>query len=249
MKRLNLFLGTFILIIFISMQGAVVMARAGGGGSSSGGSSSSSSSRRYSSHSSSSTDDFDIKTSIIIPLILFILIALFTDRKEIYYYIRDYKRYLKTKKMLKNLSEVDKVWNYDKLKIRVEKTFYTVQDAWMNRNYKLAKEYMSQTLYSIHKNQVKWLAKQKEKNILENIRVLNISPVKVETFVSSSENTIWFSIKATMADYTIDEKTGMIIDGDCKNTKFVEYWKFIREDYKWVLDEILQRNEFYRNKL
>ncbi|MFX0548690.1 Tim44 domain-containing protein [Hathewaya histolytica] len=249
MKRLSLFCSIFILIIFISMEGTVVMARAGGGGSSSGGSSSSSSSSSSRSSSSSSRySDSHGRNSPIGFVLTLIPILLFTVGKTVYSAVRDYKIYLKTKKMLRALSKIDDMWDYNKLKIRVNKTFYTVQSAWMNRNHDLAREYMSKNIYDLHTSKTDWMTIRHEKNILENIRILSITPVAVQDFMDSSQNIIWFSIRASMEDYTIDDITMEIVDGNRAISMFREYWKFVREDSKWVLDEIRQKDEFYNTK-
>ena len=47
-----------------------------------------------------------------------------------------------------------------------------------------------------------------------------------------------------MIDYTINSQTQTIMEGKRKTSTFVEYWKLIKENGCWVLDEIRQKNEF-----
>ena len=52
---------------------------------------------------------------------------------------------------------------------------------------------------------------------------------------------MWVYIKAKMIDYTIDDRTMEVISGSKNSASFVEYWKLIKENGCWVLDEIRQK--------
>ena len=109
----------------------------------------------------------------------------------------------------------------------------------------LAREYMDDDLYELFRQKIEWMKIGNKRNILKKIKLINLKPVSVIDDEDDSKDLIWFYIKGSMVDYTINTKTNEIIDG--KNTilgiPFVEYWKFVRKDNKWVLSKILQSDE------
>ena len=46
-----------------------------------------------------------------------------------------------------------------------------------------------------------------------------------------------------MVGYYINIDTGEVVRGDKFPEAFYEYWTFIREEGRWVLDEIRQKDE------
>ena len=84
-----------------------------------------------------------------------------------------------------------------------------------------------------------------KRNILKKIKLINLKPVSVIDDEDNSKDLIWFYIKGSMVDYTINTITNEIIDGNNSifGIPFVEYWKFVRKNDKWVLSKILQADE------
>ena len=78
---------------------------------------------------------------------------------------------------------------------------------------------------------------------MENIQLLKSLPVAVHDDHDNSRDYIWFYIKGRMIDYTINTDTQLIIEGSSSPSSFVEYWKFVRKDGRWVLNKILQKDE------
>ncbi|MDZ5035042.1 Tim44-like domain-containing protein, partial [Clostridium perfringens] len=132
-------------------------------------------------------------------------------------------------------------WDYDNIKNDIEEAFYKVQIAWMERNQDLAKEYMSEKLYIRHKSNTGWMKVRKEKNILEKMKLLSATPIALKDQDGTSSDCLWIHIRAKSIDYTINEETNEIIEGNkYRATHFEEYWKFIKSEKRWVLDEIKQ---------
>lgn len=81
----------------------------------------------------------------------------------------------------------------------------------------------------------------KEKNILENMFLLDATPIGLKDFVGIDKDYIWVHIKAKSKDYTVNEETNEVIKGKASSdVQFEEYWKFIRNEKRWVLDSIKQ---------
>lgn len=84
------------------------------------------------------------------------------------------------------------------------------------------------------------MAYKHELNVLKNVKLIQATPISAVYSITSAYDHIWFYIKGSMVDYTINDVTSEIIDGSTKSMVFSEYWKFIKENDVWVLDEIRQ---------
>ncbi len=144
------------------------------------------------------------------------------------------------RKLLQQISEKDPVWEIDRIKARIEETYFKVQEAWRERNQDIAREYMSQRLYNKHKLQTDDMLRRGIKNVMENINLKQARIVEVLDYRDNAKDSFWALITGSMIDYTVLEKTGEFIYGEKKNRSFKELWRFIREDHGWVLDEIDQ---------
>lgn len=229
-----------LLVAFIFSGQTVAFARAGGGRSSSSHSSTShsSSSSHSSTSSTRSSKEYTIieKIIIIMTLIIVIIFVPIIVRK-----VRLNKKKYTCISVINNLSKCDRNWNYDNLMKDIKDAFYMVQIAWRERNQDLAKEFMSEYLYSEHKLQTEEMKLRKEKNILHNMVLLDAIPIGLQDLGGIDKDYIWVHIKAKCRDYTINEETNKVIEGkDSKDEQFEEYWKFIRTEKRWVLDDIRQ---------
>ncbi len=146
------------------------------------------------------------------------------------------------KDLLARLEKLDPAWDLDGIRHRVDQVFFKVQQAWMERNQDLAKDYMSSALYQKHKLQTDQLIAQNRKNVLQDINLIEVRIVDVEDFLDNKKDLFWAHIKGSMIDYTIDDRTERVLSGDRnKAEEFTELWKFVRAANTWVLDEIDQK--------
>lgn len=226
---------SFILLVIATTSVPITtFARAGGGSSSSGSSGSSSSfssrsSRRYKQHP---LVGFSVWGGVVLASTIGVKAKLKRKKKE-------------SVSKIKNLANNDANWNYDDIKRDIEDAFYNVNTAWMERNQDLAKEHMSNRIYEKHKSQTQWMEVKKEKNILEKIKLISSLPVKLEDFEGIDNDYMWIHIEAEAIDYTINEETFDIIRGlKDKVVYYEEFWKFIKINNRWVLDEIRQKDQF-----
>lgn len=233
---------TVLLIVLIFSGQTIAFARSGGGASGSSHSSTSSSHSSSSFHSSrsltrpSKRPTFMEGIIIIVVVIIAIIFVPIIVRK-----VRLNKKKHKCISVMQNLSKYDGNWNYDNLMKDIKDAFYMVQNAWRERNQDLAKEFMSEYLYGKHKIQTEEMKLLKEKNILENMILLDAIPIGLQDLGGINKDYIWVHIKAKCRDYTINEETNKIIEKkSSKRNYFEEYWKFIRTQKRWVLDDIKQ---------
>lgn len=205
-----------LLLIVLIVAGTEVFARAGGGGASS------------------------IKGGIFTIILAFILAPFFFIYGIIMTVLWRRKR-MRAERLVNKLSDSDRMWNLRDMKARVELAFFKVQNAWMERNQDLAREFMSDRIYEKHKMQTDAMISAGTKNMLENINLLSIMITSVEDYADNSRDTFVALIKGRMTDYHINEKTKSVQKGDPSKTEnFEELWRFIRIRDAWMLDEIDQ---------
>ncbi|MCR1950793.1 Tim44-like domain-containing protein [Clostridium sp. DSM 100503] len=221
-----------IMVILVVNGPLVAYARAGGGGG--GGSHSSS-------HGGSPSGSYRGRSNPITSIINLGMFAIVGSAGTIVLKVRLSKKKAKSISAIKNLSKNDYNWDYNSIKNDIEEAFYKVQVAWMERNQDLAKEYMSEKLYIRHKSKTEWMKVRKEKNILEKMKLISAIPIALQDQDGTNEDSLWVHIKAKSIDYTIKEETNEVIEGNkYRRTHFEEYWKFIKNEKRWILDEIRQ---------
>lgn len=176
-----------------------------------------------------------------------VVIILFSTASTgaIFLYFKVIRSSINSRKYMKLISKKDVLWKYKNIEKQVIESYYVIQNAWTNMNMELAKNYMDDYLYELFRQKIEWMEIGNKRNVLKRIKLINLNPVSVIDDEDDSKDLIWFYIKGSMIDYTINTKTNEIIEG--KNTilgiSFIEYWKFVRKDNKWVLSEILQESE------
>lgn len=218
---------------------SAILLRAGGGGSSGGGSSGGGSSGSGSSHYSGTGRQSTLFESII----HFIMMPFVLFSSSILFYYKLTKRSRKSKKLMKQMMQSDNAWKFKDISAIVNKSYIAIQTAWTNMDMTPAKQYMSDELYESFQTKLNWMSCRNEKNILENIQLIQALPVAVHDDCDDSRDYIWFYIKGKMVDYIIDTNTQLKVSGSTAPASFVEYWQFTREENNWVLNKILQKNE------
>jgi predicted lipid-binding transport protein (Tim44 family) len=109
---------------------------------------------------------------------------------------------------------------------RAQTAFFKIQQAWAARNQDLARDVMSDALYERHKMQTDQLIASHQIDVLENIVIGHAKVVDVKP--GTPYDTIVVAFTASMTDYTIDENTKQIVDGQRVPTTFTEFWTYIR---------------------
>lgn len=217
------------------IRSSVELLRAGGG-SSGGGSSGGSGSHSRSSSSNS-------ETSLMDRILSYIIFSFFSFFSVIVFYFKVLRAEINSRRLLRLLDDKDKSWNYKKVEKDVIETFYVVQECWTNMDMKNALKYMDDTLYESFNSKLEWMEMGNKRNILKKIKLVNLKPVSIYDDGDDDKDLIWFYIKGKMIDYIIDTETNEKIEGNDYSKSFVEFWKFVRKNDRWVLSKILQKDE------
>jgi predicted lipid-binding transport protein (Tim44 family) len=115
---------------------------------------------------------------------------------------------------------------------RVNEMFMAIQNAWMGKNMEPARRFLSDQQFDVLSNGVAEYVKNGTVNKLDGMHIDRIDPVEVTS--QADYDTIKVLITATCIDYTVDERTGQLVNpaelGDGKTpSTFQEYWTFVRK--------------------
>jgi predicted lipid-binding transport protein (Tim44 family) len=117
-------------------------------------------------------------------------------------------------------------FHWRRLMERIQHVFLALQAAWSDCQWERARPYVSDSLFAMLNYWITEYRRQHLRNVLDNIRIEKIEPVKVT--VDAFHDALTFRIFASMCDYTIDER-GHVVCGDrTVPRRFSEYWTFIR---------------------
>lgn len=232
-----------LIILIILLTPMPAFARAGGGssGSSGGGSSSSGSSTRHHHYSGNRSQDFI--GSIFSMLGVVGVVILIPSIPMIVYRNRVRKKSKQTKEILETIQNTDNIWDEKDILRRAEDIYYHVQEAWTNNDTDALKPYVTPHLYEQWKTKLVWQEMRNERNVLENIKLLRSAIVGVQDYKDNNKDYCWIYIEGSMKDYTLNTETQVMTDGTKKQTSFVEYWKLLRIEDEFYLEEILQKED------
>ena len=127
---------------------------------------------------------------------------------------------------LRALVERDPTFRMADFDKRVRLTFRALQDAWSAREWERARPYETDALFQTHRYWIERHLRDGLRNILEDVRIEGVEPCRVE-------RDPWFEaitvrIFASMLDYTLDTRGGVVGGNRETPRTFSEYWTFVR---------------------
>ena len=140
--------------------------------------------------------------------------------------------------LLRTIENSDELWSPDLMKYRIEQTFFKVQEAWMERDQSICRDFVSDRLYQRHEAQTDRLKALGHKNIMNGVSLEKATIVEIADYKNDDKDVFLANIEGSMVDYVIDEKTEVLIEGEKERAHFRELWKFRRIENDWKLDEI-----------
>jgi predicted lipid-binding transport protein (Tim44 family) len=123
------------------------------------------------------------------------------------------------------LSSADKDFAMAAFETRVKTAFLALQDAWCRQNLDGGRSFMSPGAYFAWSAQLETMAGEGRRNVLENLVVQNIEPIRVIHGRVFDDLTV--RISAAAADFEVD-KSGKVVFGDHSVRPFKEDWTFQR---------------------
>jgi len=109
---------------------------------------------------------------------------------------------------------------------QVQRVFFLVEEAWMERKPGMSRQVMADALWQTHQVQVQGYVSGHKRNMLDNLTVSNIWPVAAHS--DNQFDTITMRLVAASADYDVDESSGHVLRGDKEVKPWQEDWTFQR---------------------
>ncbi|HEY2783143.1 MAG TPA: TIM44-like domain-containing protein [Steroidobacteraceae bacterium] len=123
------------------------------------------------------------------------------------------------------LTAADKDFSMGVFEGRVKTAFLALQDAWCKQNLDAGRAFMSPGAYYTWSAQLETMAAEGRRNVMENLSVRAIEPVRIVHGKVFDDLTV--RISAASADFEID-KDNKIVFGDRNVRPFMEDWTFQR---------------------
>jgi len=120
-------------------------------------------------------------------------------------------------------------------------TFFKVQNAWMARDMAPARDLLAPEMYESMQKDSERLRAERHLPHMENIAVRSVDVT--EAWQEGGRDYVTVHFLASMLDYTVDERTNQVVDGNRNEpVKFEEYWTFVRPvgPNPWQLSAIQQ---------
>lgn len=128
---------------------------------------------------------------------------------------------------VKQIWQVDESFHPDRFKETAQDLFFKIQAGWTRRDVNALKDLVGNQLLEEYGRHFADMQAKCRLNRLENIAVRKVDLVQAGVEAGEIFATIRFT--ANLLDYTVDEKSGDIVDGDRENpVKFDENWTFAR---------------------
>jgi hypothetical protein len=115
---------------------------------------------------------------------------------------------------------------------RVNEMFLAIQKAWEARNMEPARRFLAEQQFQVLADGIGEYVRNGQINKLDSIHIDQVEPVSVTR--EGDSDYVKVMITASVIDYTIDERTGQLVNpdvlGDGKTVKtFDEYWTLTRK--------------------
>jgi predicted lipid-binding transport protein (Tim44 family) len=140
---------------------------------------------------------------------------------------------------VKEIWRVDDSFDPEAFKETAQDIFFKAQAGWTRRDTTVLKDLVGDQLLQEYDRHFADMRRNGRINRLENIAVRKVDLVAAG--VQGNEIFVTVRFTANLLDYTVDEATGGVVDGDRENpVKFREQWTFARPigNPKWKLEGI-----------
>ena len=149
----------------------------------------------------------------------------------------------RSKRLMKEYRKAGVNWDYKEIQKHIEHAYFEIQECWRQQDISRGAPYLSKELQESWSSKFQWMQVRNEMVVQRNVRLLGASPVAVSDDEGESNDRLWYLIHGKMIGYYVNKNTGAIIRGTTRPEAFYEYWLFIRENGRWVLHEIRQKDE------
>ncbi len=127
------------------------------------------------------------------------------------------------------LSEIkahDPAFNEEAFLQEVDKAFFVVQEAWVDRKPEMSRSVMADGIWQQHRVQIEQYVNEHKHNVLDGLAVGDLSVVAAHS--DQTYDTITVRVLAACADYDVDDASGKVVRGNKQVEQWQENWTFQR---------------------
>lgn len=117
-------------------------------------------------------------------------------------------------------------FSWPRTKERFGQIFTALQEAWSTLRWDQARPYETDNIFQMHQYWIEAYRRQHLRNMLEEVQIEEILPVKLES--DAFYDSLTTRIYAAMRDYTVDAQGRVVCGSKTRPRRFSEYWTFIR---------------------
>ncbi|HWH45107.1 MAG TPA: TIM44-like domain-containing protein [Thermoleophilaceae bacterium] len=143
------------------------------------------------------------------------------------------------------LAQLDPKWSTESLRRRVRDVFFAVQRSWIERDPEIEAPFMTEALNDRQRLRIDGLVSQNRVHMFENPLIEDLDFV---SFSEDGEPRVTTLLTISLVETILDATTRAVVAGR-PNTKIIntEYWTFVHQDGKWLLDDVEQPGEGARH--
>jgi hypothetical protein len=110
----------------------------------------------------------------------------------------------------------------------VSTAFFKIQEAWSKKDMSIARAFLSPSLLQRFESQINEFKKKGWTNHMEQLTVGSVDIV--EAFHDGGYDYLTARINAAAVDYTVENRSGLLVHGTREIRPFTEYWTLLRSD-------------------
>lgn len=129
--------------------------------------------------------------------------------------------------VISKINYTDPYFDSAQFKSKVTNMYVSLQEAWEQKNWKIARPFESDQLFRVHSNQLMEYIQREQTNVMDRVSVNAVDILSYNEYPSSGTAQIRVRIKASQIDYIKDDRTNKIIMGNPSISQ--------RCIYEWVL--------------
>ena len=151
------------------------------------------------------------------------------------------KKSIKAKENIDQAAQIDTIWNDTQMLSFANQIFLQYQYDWSTFNVQNMQTYMTLRYANHSKLLLDTLKELGRSNIMANVTIKNSLIIDMHDNPDDRLDTFTVAIEASALDQLVDTNVGNVLFSDEK--PFTEYWKFVRKDSSWLLDNITQETQ------
>ena len=144
------------------------------------------------------------------------------------------------------LAQLDGKWSTESLRRRVRDVFFAVQRSWIERDPRIAAQYMTEQLMDRQRLRIDGLISQHRVHQLENPLIEDLDFMRYEEGADGGEPTVTVLLEISLVETILNADTGALVAGSAAQIRHREFWTFAWRE-KWMLAEVEQPGEGARH--